>query len=317
MGNEKDKEYYQLWWEHLRRHKVYREFCQWIREKSKNRNHPTPPEFRELELKGALEYLVDKYDVISKYPFVEETSSLYEEKWKLLFEVSEFQQQLKNHSVGPLFSAYLKHGDIFNIPFEKWYEAQRKLFRRRERLVVMPPVRDINEDIKGICDTIIEKFITEKGRNPEMNEIGEILARHFANEENHLFLKVDVNSQFGKIQKQVIDMVKKRKEQIINCFWLDNTTDEYQTKKGKKDYEYMRMCLEIHDLKYPPKEEKNSEEGIETKTIKEVISERGKGEDSTNADIQRQYYRNLKDAKSRIKSALAGTFPKKTTDTFN
>lgn len=48
-----DREIYELWYEYLKRSGDYGEFCEWMRQKRKNKNIPVPEKFKKDEMGGA------------------------------------------------------------------------------------------------------------------------------------------------------------------------------------------------------------------------------------------------------------------------
>ena len=169
---------------------------------------------------------------------------------------------------------------------------------------VASPISDYGESISSVIDDCIDNFKNEHGKEPTANEIKELLVKMYQNPTT-LYLKIDLTN--GTLD-EVVDRFKKmikdyrearktlqyiKKHEISSSLFLKLNT-RINMKKVKK-------CLDIYHLKVMGK--------LKMKQVIEKIGDKTEVPYSTEKNIQRPYWKDLKRAKEIINNVEKGIFP--------
>jgi hypothetical protein len=214
MDNQKD--FFQLWFEYLRRSDDYKEFCEWYREHQKDESLPLPGKF--VTLPHGLN--PDPYVGLKPYILLISTFS-----------------------------------DVYAIDFDEWRENQKDRLERINRNRGPGPIEDYTAGASSIENDInhcIDAFKQSEGREPSANELKTNFLQFLKRESDKtLLLRVDLTYE-PKVIKDALrgwitsDGLKKRMMDAKSWRWL--RSHRYKKPTVKQRLLELQNYLEVYDM---------------------------------------------------------------------
>lgn len=287
-----DEERYKLWWEFLRRHKDYRDFCEWTRRKKKDPTCETPGKFKELAANGVIKF-IKAYDKCAAIPF-DQAGDRKEELEEALKEFARWYKDLfhtKKH--GELVKGFFNHGDTYNCSFDEWCR-QKQENKIKWDSFYQKPVENLSIELDGLV-----KLNQAPPDLESLKAAVKILYPLPYRLPQQIVLKIDLCYSSRELSQQINQIIRAEKKKVGKPFSTPLASYPI-TRRGPQQVvqnSLLRNYLKVFDLHTP--------DNPSRKTLSEIANQAGSS--FRNKETVQRYYREAK--KLITRSLLSNDLP--------